>query len=585
VDQLTVNHQPLDLHEYLEILWRRKWTILMIAVLAVASALVFSFRQTPIYSSSAQVLVKPPTANQTAQNVPTSTLISMDTEKTVAESAAVAEIAAKRLKIGMTVGELDDQLDVSVPTNTQVLEITFSNADPILAQRGAEAFAQAYLDFRSSQAVRTVAEVTRRIRDQVVDLQRQLDEARQALATAKPDSVEVQQAQSDIDSIPIQIGIYKNQLSAIATTSLDPGEVIRHADLPTSPSSPRIPLNAALALFVGLALGVGLAFLRERLDDRISGRDTLEEAAGAPVLALIPRIEGWRKKNRAELPAAQEPKGAPAEAYRTIRTNLLFMAKDGDLKTIAVSSASAGEGKTTTAANLAVSLAQADKRVIVISADLRKPRLHKFFNLNNETGLSGVLAHRYSIYDAVQRPTVEGVRVMASGPVPPNPAELLASDEMDVLLDQLREVADFVIIDTPPVLAVSDVMSLAPRADGVIIIADAQSTHRGAVAHLRDQLAQVGGNVIGAVLNNFDPARAKYYPAYYRYQYTYRDREARGGKEAREPREAVGSGRSLDGIWRRGDIWNGGSAPVPPVPTTAKPEDRDDALGDSWSLQ
>ncbi|GIV00432.1 MAG: hypothetical protein KatS3mg014_2047 [Actinomycetota bacterium] len=549
----------LDLRAYLSVLRRRKWSVLLVTAVAVASALAFSFRQTPIYTSTAKVQVKPPTANQYLQNVPVASIVSMDTERQVAASTKVAELAAERLGTDRSTEDLLEHLDVSVPTNTQILEISFSDPDPATAQAGAQAFAQAYLDFKVQQATQAFASVEEALTAKIKQLQQQLATEQQKLAAAEPGSPQQAAAQAEIDVLTTRIATYENRISDLGLIDLDPGEVIQPADLPRSPSSPNHVLNGGLAAALGLALGVGLAFLRERLDDRVVGRLGFEEILGAPTLAVVPHVKSWRKRDRTELPALENPDGAPAEAYRTIRTNLLFMARDGDVKTVAVMSPGPGEGKTTTVANLAVSLAQADKRVIAVSCDLRKPRLHRFFNLGNEVGVSSVLTGRATLNDAVLRPVgVPMLRVVPSGPVPHNPSELLSSERLDQLLAQLRRVADFVIVDTAPGLAVSDGLVLAPKVDAVIVVADAGTTSRSALRQLRDHLEQVSGNVIGGVFNNFDPDRARSYegayPSYYYGRYRYRVEEP--GRRPRAPREAEVAGPSSEEIWRSEDIWS-----------------------------
>jgi len=220
-----------------------------------------------------------------------------------------------------------------------------------------------------------------------------------------------------------------------------------------------------------------------------------------------------------------QPKSAVSEAYRTLRTSVMFSALQKGGKTIMVVSATAGEGKTTTAANLAVSLADAGKRVILVSADLRKPRVHRFFGLENTVGLSNVLAGEVKPWEALQDPKVDNLRVMASGGIPARPAELLQSEQMGELIVELREVADFVILDTAPILLVTDALALAPLVDGVVFIADSQGTTRGAVAHARENLEQVNAPILGAALNNFDPSKGRSY--YYPYYYPYRSRYGR----------------------------------------------------------
>jgi capsular exopolysaccharide synthesis family protein len=259
------------------------------------------------------------------------------------------------------------------------------------------------------------------------------------------------------------------------------------------------------------------------MDDRIHGRVQLEAAVRAPVLAVVPKVPGWRKRAQTRL-VTTSASGSPAsEAYRSLRTNLQFISRDGSVRVISVTSPHAGEGKTTTVANLATTLALTGKRVMALSADLRKPRLHRFFGLDNEKGLSSVLAGQAELADVARRVEgLESLRIVTSGPVPPNPAELLSSDGMDSLLRDLRSSADYVVIDTPPVLVVSDAMIVAPRVDGVVVVVDADETTGGAASHAIDQLEQVGGNVIGSVLNRFDPSKARYYSYAGRYAYAYR---------------------------------------------------------------
>jgi capsular exopolysaccharide synthesis family protein len=209
-----------------------------------------------------------------------------------------------------------------------------------------------------------------------------------------------------------------------------------------------------------------------------------------------------------------------------------------------VTSAVGSEGKTTTASNLAVVLAQAGKRVILVSADMRRPRLHRFFGLSNERGLSGVLSDSTSVADAIKAP-VPNLRVLPSGPVPSNPAELLASRRANELFGALRERADVVILDTPPMLAVADASILAPIADGTLLVINASRAGRSALEQVRDQLGNAGADIIGAVYNNFDPEDLTY-PYYYKYynQYYATEDGAKNGRSkirrGRKSRQAAG---------------------------------------------
>ncbi len=211
-----------------------------------------------------------------------------------------------------------------------------------------------------------------------------------------------------------------------------------------------------------------------------------------------------------------------------------------------------GEGKTTTVANLAVTLAQTGKRVIALSCDLRKPKLHRFFDLKNDIGVTSILTGQAALAEAAQRCSVDTLRIVASGPVPPNPAELLDSREMDLLLEELRLYCDYVVIDTPPVLAVADALILATRSDGVLVVADASRTTRSSVAFVREQVEQVGGKIVGGILNNLDARRARNYPSYHHYYYSYRYQPEREtiGPDGGERKPADVTPRDPQEIWR-----------------------------------
>ena len=512
-----------DLREYLAVFRRRKWSIALITCVTIASALAFSFRQTPMYRSEARVLVRPITTG-----IESITPVNLETERSLASSYSVAAVVVEETGTRRSPDDLLGSLEVSVETSTEILAIAFSDPDPAAAQDYSAAFANAYLEFRRSSAQRQLQVQIGGVEKQIESTQGTLADLEQQIRDTK-DPAELTQLTTERNSLIGREVYLRQQLADLniqLTTVTKSGEVVQPAGLATTPYSPNHVRNGALALVVGLALGVGLAFLRERLDEGIRDRSDLEAAIGAPVLAIVPKVAGWKKRDRTQLASIGEPKGAAAEAYRTLRTNLQFIARRGDFKVLSVTSPTAGEGKTTTAANLAVALAQAGKHVIAVSCDLRKPRLHRFFDLRNDSGVTSILVGDATLASAAQATSIPTLRILASGPMAPNPSDLLGSDEMADLLDEMRRVADFVILDTAPVLAVSDALILAPASDGVLVVADASSSSRGAISHLREQLDQVESKVIGTVLNNFDPSHAKYYPSSYSYRYSYQYRYA-----------------------------------------------------------
>jgi capsular exopolysaccharide synthesis family protein len=424
------------------------------------------------------------------------------------------------------------------------MNIAFSSRSKTTAQDWSNAYANAYVEVKALEALGTIDTLRAPLLERQRTLLGQKATAQRNLFTASElgDQTKIAFWNDQLNSINQELANLTNQLGALDpnVVRLNAPSVILDAPLPTSPSAPKTKLVIAAGLLIGLVLGVALALIRERLDDSLRGRADLEELLGAPVLAVVPRVTNWRKRDETHLLAIEQPKASVAEVYRTLRTSVLFAAAQRGLKTLLVTSATAGEGKTTTASNLAVVLSDAGKRVILVSADLRKPRIHRFFGLQNSNGLSSVLAGEAKPWEAMADPGRGRLRVMTSGPVPAHPAELLQSEQMGELIEELRGVADFVILDTAPVLLVADALAIAPLCDGVLLVVDAENTHRGAVVQARGQLDQVGAPLIGAVLNNFDPAKAR--ASYYGYYGSYWQRY-RGGY--------YGAGYGEDGRSRR----------------------------------
>lgn len=520
-----------DLREYIATLRYRRWSILLTTALVVGSALFFSFRQTPIYESETRVLVRPSTPPVGVAP----TAVNLETERALVDSAAVASLVQEDLALQRSPAALLEALEVSVETNTEILTIRYADPDPLNAQRLAAGFAQAYIRFRREQAQEQFQAQAGPLQEQIGDVERRIVGIEGRIDDAGPEAQSTLSAERD--SLIARLAVLQQQMESLRTlaaTQGEGGQVVQPANLPDAPSSPDYLRNGLLALAVGLVLGVGLAFLRDRLDDRLRGREDLETQIGAPVLAAIPRVApvGLLRRERADLVSQAAPGSEAAEAYRALRTNVQFLARTGTLRVLSVVSPAAGEGKTTTAANLAVSLALAGKRVVVVSCDLRKPRLHHCFSLPNQAGVTDVLSGE-PLMASIQRPSMDNVRVLASGPIPPNPAELLDSEEMDRLMETLRAFADFVILDTPPLLAVSDGLAVSIRSDGVLVVADAQTTTSGALARAREQLEQVGANVVGCIFNNFDASRARYYSYYHgSYYASYHPKELRSAQKA-----------------------------------------------------
>jgi capsular exopolysaccharide synthesis family protein len=305
-----------------------------------------------------------------------------------------------------------------------------------------------------------------------------------------------------------------------------------------------------LAVLVGLALGIGVAFLRERLDEHFTDRAELQAHAGASVLAVVPKVRGSQGRGVPVLLSSSMPQSVAADAYRTLRAGVLFAASRTGAKVILVTSAFEGEGKTTTAANLAVALAQAGKRVTLLSADLRKPRLHEFFGGSSPIGLATVLSGQTTIDRALVPSSIDELQILFSGGARDNAAELIGSEAMGRVLDDLRDRSDFVIVDAAPILLVADTASLLPHSDGVLLVVDPAVSTRAAADDVREQLDQLQARRIGIVINNLEKSRARAYRHHAGYYSYYQDLPKRDARATREETRAATSRQSTGGAKR-----------------------------------
>jgi polysaccharide biosynthesis transport protein len=311
--------------------------------------------------------------------------------------------------------------------------------------------------------------------------------------------------------------------------------ILERAVVPGVPVRPKPVQNLLMGLLIGLATGIALAFVIEALDNTLKTQADVEQALGVPVLGLVPIIgavaggEAVQDNDRVrerDLGVFLDPKSVAAECCRSIRTNILFMSPDRPLKTMVVTSPSPQEGKTTTAINLGVTMAEAGGRVLIVDTDMRRPRLHRSFGVPNHTGISSVIVGKATIQEAVKRTDVPNLDVLPCGPVPPNPSELLHTDRFGIVLAECAKLYDRIILDSPPTSAVTDPAVLGNLADGVVLVVKAGETTRESAMHARRQLVGAKARIFGVVVNAIDfsnPAYGYeyYYRNYYRYGYTY----------------------------------------------------------------
>jgi capsular exopolysaccharide synthesis family protein len=507
-----MNQGSLDLRDYVEILRRRKWTIAAIAVTTIAAALFFSRDQKPEYSSSAQVLVKAPRFDPTQPSAAYG-FVNMKTEGQVANSPTVSQIAFGHLADR---GIQPGTATALVPSDTETIQFTSVSSDPAVAQATAQAYAEAYLEFRS-QDVRHDLEA---IRD---ELDRQLSELDSQLKTTA-EQVEHANSAAQATLLTARYTGLLNQRGTIlvkrtelpTANDLHVGNVLQNAEFPTSPSGGSRRNTILLGILGGLALGVSVALLRDRLDEGVRGREELELHTRAPVLAFIPRLPSPGRS----LMLLTQPSSEGAEAYKNLRVRLMMAAERRGVRSMLVTSSVAGEGKTSTTANLGVALAQMGKSVVLISGDLRRPTLHEYFPAANGAGLTEVLEGKKKLQDALSGTGISDLWVLHPGSTLALADQLdrLASPAMKELLERAKKAADIVLVDAPPILSASETTALASFTDGVLLVSDPRRVHTSTIQQARLELEMIGAEVIGVVVNNYDPRR---FQAYARYRYPY----------------------------------------------------------------
>jgi capsular exopolysaccharide synthesis family protein len=319
--------------------------------------------------------------------------------------------------------------------------------------------------------------------------------------------------------------------------------LVQSAEVPLFPVRPNKPLNIGLSLVIGLALGVGLAFFLEYLDNTINTSEDVERYLQLPPLGAIPSLQSLVKRkvvaatggqsNTAlahpteELLSNHEPLSSFAESYRALRTSLLLSSAEHAPHSILITSSHPAEGKTTIVTNTAISLAQTGVRVLVLDADMRRPRCHRILGIKNEVGLSTYLSRGIALESVIQEHEVPNLYVLTAGPVPPNPAELLSSSKLRVLMEELQGQFDHIVIDSPPITNVTDALIVSPLVEGVVIVVKGGETPREAVMRTKQALLDVNARIFGVVLNCIDLSKEGYY---YRYHHYYHGSYGESGK-------------------------------------------------------
>jgi len=547
----TGDAQGVRLRDYVHVIWRRKWIVIGVTVLFVGLALGYSYTKTPLYRGTSTLIYQTPldVSDPLSGSWVDSTQreIELNSVSNIITSPELIATADERLKPeDITAGfAVTAEPELTADTYTgSIVVVTGVSANAATAARAANAYAETFTEWRKEQEQEQVRQA-----EQVI--QRQIDAFDTAESRQSAEYFTLLQRLQDL-----QI------LEATVTGNF---RVLAPALTPSAPFSPDPRRNGAMGLALGLVLGLGLALLLEQFDTRIRSQEEASAIAGMPVIGAVRKLP-LKTLEADPLVVVTDPRGLAAEAIRKLRSNLEFADVDGDLRSLVITSALQHEGKSVTVCNLALSLAAAGRHVVLVDGDLRRPRLHAYLDLTNREGVSTVLSGRTDLRQALRSwerasrltdsvgsdasakaASSDYLRVLTSGPLPPNPAELVASRSFAAMIAELREEADLVIVDSPAVLAVGDTAAIARCVDGLVLLTDLTRAKRPVLEEAARQIDQMPCRKLGLIV--VSDAKSERYAHHYEY---YADsesqRDSTAGGNGRRVRVRPRSAEAIDRV-------------------------------------
>lgn len=521
----------MELRHYFSIFLKWSWLIILTVGLAAGSSYLYSRNITPMYRSETTILVgrvADASTNNAVLNDSQSPYNLAQTYSLLVTQPPILQSTADTIKWPDSWQSLYFRISARA-VSPQVLSISAVDEDPARARAIADEVArQLFIQGPISAQQKQAEEQRTFVTAQLAQLKLQIESSQKLLTTLNNQAAletnaarlsdlnsRITSLQTKIDSWQANYGNLSNILNNTQNLFLT---VLVPAAEPSIPYSPNIVQNVLFAAIIGLVLSIGAILLLEYLDDTIKNADDVQNVLNLSTIGAITRIGGIRH-GRDNVITLKEPRSPISEGYRVLRTNLRFTGLENPSGALLITSAGPGEGKTTTAVNLAVAMAQSGRKVILVDGDLRRPNIHHYLELSNNIGLSSLFVEEGLTLDQAIQPTVlENLRVLTSGPLPPNPAELLDSKQMAEILKTLRSQSDMVLVDSPPMLAVADAAIVGSRCSGAIMVLDAGRTRTELSKRAAERLRQANVRVFGVVLNKLSMRRASgYYSSYYYY--------------------------------------------------------------------
>lgn len=518
----------MELRQYGRTIWKWFWLILVGAAIAGGVTYLVSSRSTPIYRASSQLLIQQaanPSGLQWTE-VLTSERLAANYARLLTTRPVLNQVAAN-----LRLPEIASTIIVDPVRETQIIVLHVEDANPALATAVANDLPAVFISQNEKQQQQRINSTLEVYQAQIDGVQADIEQAQTQLQVFQAledngDELTLEQA-AQRARLEASLAQYRSSLAELLRNRDDVKRaeanrgdtitVVEPALEPTQPIRPRVLVNTLIAAALGALLLAAVAFLIEYLDDTVKLPEDAARVTGLPALGSLVQHRAGDKERR--LIAATNPQSPFTESYRTLRTNIQFSSLDKPIEKLMITSASPGEGKSTTAANLAVVIAQGGKRTILVDTDLRRPVLHQVFSLPNAVGVTNALLmpEGSDLTPFLQATEVENLWLLSSGPQPPNPSELLGSHRMGELIDELRRYADVLVFDSPPTLAVTDAAVLARQMDGVLLVVESASTREVAAKRAAQGLLKVNANVLGVAVNRISYRMAGSHYYYYDY--------------------------------------------------------------------
>lgn len=513
----------MSIHQYLVIARRWLWLVLLSTCIAAGISYYTSIHQPYLYTTSAKLLVGRgiQNLNPSSGDLATSEQLAL-TYIQIAKTTPVLQRTLDSVGLDMNPGDFARFTNASIIPGTQIIELSVVDSDPVRAQMLANELAHQLTLEGPATSEQERAKRNGFVQQQADELEKKIEAGQAKIAElgnaseSASSAVEINDQQQQINALQSQITQWQQTYAALIAflTPQAPNylSILEPAALPTRPISPNVPQNILVASAIGLLLAVGGIFLLEFLDDRFKSADEVQPLLNLAVLGNIPPIPRASQRLVTSFP----PRAPIAQAYRILRTNIQFAGIDHPVKSILVTSPNSHEGKSVNSSNLAIVMAQAGLRVILVDADLHGPSLHKLFELPNNVGLTDALLGTKTLASVARMTKVENLRLISTGALPPNPTEIVGSERMQNVIQELEQDADIVIFDSPPCLPLADASILAQLTDGVIIVLDMPHVRRQVAIRARVALAKGRTHIFGVLLN-----RINQHDLGYKYNYPY----------------------------------------------------------------